>query len=129
MSSVSMSGRTEININMLLDMCPHMILILPHVSSYQYICILILDHICPHNTPLVEQKQEQKVPLLLLLARTTTTTLCNSSKAGMMEGNLSLSGPLSSIFPNMFQMNGNGKENGSGSGVTPPHSTDRCVRP
>ena len=45
-----------------------------------------------------------------------------------MEGSLSLSGPLSSIFPNMFQMNGNGKENGSGSGVTPPHSTDRCVR-
>lgn len=53
--------------------------------------------------------------------------LSSQSMGGMIDvgsNSMSLSGPLSSIFPNMFQMNGNGKE--SGSGVTPPHSTDRC---
>ena len=49
--------------------------------------------------------------------------MSSSSMAGMIDS--SLAGPLSSIFPNMFQMNGHGK--GSGSGVTPPQSTDRCV--
>jgi hypothetical protein len=48
----------------------------------------------------------------------------NEGMSGMMDSS-TLAGPLSSIFPSMFQMNGHGK--GSGSGVSPPQSTDRCV--
>ena len=52
--------------------------------------------------------------------------MSSNSIGGMMDvGSSSLAGPLSSIFPNMFQLNGNSKE--SGSGVTPPHSADRSL--
>jgi hypothetical protein len=52
--------------------------------------------------------------------------MSSRSMSGIIDaGAASLGGPLSSIFPEMFQSNGNGK--GGGTGVTPPHSNDRCV--
>ena len=50
--------------------------------------------------------------------------MSSRSMSGMIDAaSASLAGPLSSIFPDMFGSNGNCK--GSGSGVTPPQSTDR----
>lgn len=52
--------------------------------------------------------------------------MSSRSMTGIMDASAaSLGGPLSSIFPEMFQSNANGK--GGGSGVTPPQSTDRCA--
>lgn len=50
--------------------------------------------------------------------------MSSTSMGGMIDvGSTTLAGPLSSIFPGMFATNGTGK--GCGTGVTPPHSSDR----
>ena len=50
--------------------------------------------------------------------------ISSTSMAGMIDAApTTLSGPLSTIFPSMFQTHGKGNT-GLGSGVTPPHSAD-----
>ena len=50
--------------------------------------------------------------------------MSSTSMAGMIDpAPTTLSGPLSTIFPSMFQTHGKGNT-GLGSGVTPPHSAD-----
>ena len=50
--------------------------------------------------------------------------MSSTSMAGMIDAApTTLSGPLSTIFPSMFQTHGKGNT-GLGSGVTPPHSAD-----
>ena len=73
MSSASMSGITEININMSLWRCPQDALSTTCVSSYHYMCILILQHVCPHTTPLVwwRAKKGRNSITATILARTT----------------------------------------------------------
>eukprot|EP00277_Geminigera_cryophila_P001931 CAMPEP_0179432586 /NCGR_PEP_ID=MMETSP0799-20121207/17174_1 /TAXON_ID=46947 /ORGANISM="Geminigera cryophila, Strain CCMP2564" /LENGTH=673 /DNA_ID=CAMNT_0021210061 /DNA_START=179 /DNA_END=2200 /DNA_ORIENTATION=+ len=51
--------------------------------------------------------------------------MSSTSIGGMMDvGSATLNGPLSNIFPNMFQLHQSAGKGGAGSGVTPPHSTD-----